>query len=100
MRVVTEAEQWGGVPKLLFTFGQMMSLYSYCPQWRGVLCGPPIPFGGGARAHVLGDAMFVMTREDAEAALRHHAAAACADQKMEYEADEWTVEWLQLANGC
>ena len=52
MRVVTEAEQWGGVPKLLFTFGKMMSLYSYCPQWRGVLCGPPIPFGGGARAHV------------------------------------------------
>lgn len=95
-----EVDVWDRVPKVLFTFEQLLTLYSYVPQWIGSIEGPTVPFGEGRRARITAQAIFATERAEAESAVRAHARAACENEGMIYKDEDWKVEYLIMHNAC
>jgi len=91
-------EEWDGHPRVALTHAQMLQLFSFVPQWQGVAVGPPVPFVGH-RARVEVAAIFRETREEAEEAVWFQVRNACAEQRMEFDQDEWKITHLALVGG-
>jgi hypothetical protein len=81
---------------LALTTNELLALYSYVPQWRGLIVGPRVPFGDGRAASIQVSAIFVPTREDAERVLMGHARHRCETERMEFDEDDWTVQEVGL----
>ena len=90
---------WDGKPKILLTLDQMMYLYSFCPQWAGVVVGPEIPFASG-RARVDVGGIFRSTYDEALFAAMAHVQEACRIEGFPFDSEQWEVQSLTLENSC
>lgn len=91
--------EWDGIPKVVVTGPELMSLYDFLPQWVGIADGPRIPFGDGERIRIQVHGIFTETREEAAEAMDQHLTGSCAEEGMAYDPDAWTIH-LSLKNAC